>query len=359
MNRAKISLSLSPKRLASRHQLGGMALLLCTSFLISLTIGAVDISLKDVMHIFLNQLGLGSTEVAVTKSLVLTDFRLPRLLFTVLIGAALGVSGAALQGLFRNPLVEPGIIGVSSGAALGAIFIILGLEAFLGDIPANLEQWLMPPFAFFGGAIATYITLKLGNYKGQVRITILILAGVAITSMASAIIGLAIFYSDEQQLRTFTFWTLGDLSGATWTKIYVITLPILGTIAGLCHYARSLNALALGESEAYHSGVNVERVKKRVVLLSAVAVGTAVAFAGVIGFLGLVIPHIIRMTISSDHRIVIPGSAIGGALLLILADIVARTAVAPAELPIGIITASVGTPFFIYLLTVAKRKNLI
>lgn len=359
MTKVKISLLPSYKQLASKYQLGGMALLLLLSFFISLTIGAVDISLKDIFNIFLNQLGIGTSEVTATKSLVLSDFRLPRLLFTVLIGAALGVSGAALQGLFRNPLVEPGIIGVSSGAALGAIFIIMGLESAIGEISPELKQWILPPFAFVGGALATFVTLKLGNYKGQIRTTILILAGVAITSLASAAIGLGIFFSDEQQLRTFTFWTLGDLSGATWTKLYVIVLPILGTIAGLCYYAKSLNALALGESEAYHSGVSVEKVKRSVVLLSAVAVGTAVAFAGIIGFLGLVIPHIIRMTISSDHRIVIPGSAIGGALLLILADIVARTVVAPAELPIGIITASVGTPFFIYLLTVAKRKQLI
>lgn len=358
---SRIKVSLLPFRISPTKQqrLGGMAALLFLAFFISLTIGAVDISLKDVSNIFLNQFEISDTEVSATKSLVLTEFRLPRLLFTVLIGAALGVSGAALQGLFRNPLVEPGIIGVSSGAALGAIFIILGLESLIGEINPEFKQWILPPFAFVGGALATSITLKLGNHKGHVRTTILILAGVAITSLASAVIGLGIFFSDEEQLRTFTFWTLGDLSGATWTKLYVIVLPILGTIAGLCYHAKSLNALALGESEAYHSGVNVEKVKRSVVLLSAVAVATAVAFAGIIGFLGLVIPHIIRMTISSDHRIVIPGSAIGGALLLVLADIVARTVVAPAELPIGIITASVGTPFFIYLLTVAKRKQLI
>lgn len=347
------------KILSTQYKLIGLGIVLFFCFFFSLTIGAIDIGFKEILLIVGQQMGLETQEISTTQSLVLTEFRLPRLLFTVLVGAALGVSGAALQGLFRNPLVEPGIIGVSSGAALGAIFIILGLQKVIGEIPAQYEQWLMPPFAFVGGATTTLLTLKLANYKGQVRTTILILAGVAITSLASAIIGLGIFFADDEQLRSFTFWTLGDLSVATWEKIYLITPLILGSILGLRYHAQSLNALALGESEAFHSGVNVEKVKRSVVFLSALAVGTAVAFAGIIGFLGLVIPHIIRMTISSDQRIVIPASALGGALLLILADILARTAVAPSELPIGIITASIGTPFFIYLLTVAKRKQLL
>ena len=348
-----------PKTFSANKRIVLMMLSLVVVFFVSLSVGAVEITLKDSVNIFLNEIGLGATEVSDVKTLVFKDIRLPRLLFTILIGAALGVSGAALQGLFRNPLVEPGIIGVSSGAALGAIAVIMGMESIFGSVPEHYKQYLLPPFAFLGGVIATFTTLKLGKYKGKVRVTILILAGVAITALTSAIIGLGIFYSDEQQLRAFTFWTLGDLSVATWTKVYIIVIPVIVTVAGLMYHARSLNALALGESEAYHSGVNVERLKNITILLSALAVGTAVAFAGIIGFLGLVIPHIIRMTISSDHRVVIPGSAIGGALLLILADILARTVVAPAELPIGIITATVGTPFFIYLLTVAKRKNLI
>lgn len=348
-----------PKIFDANKRIMLMTVSLVVVFFISLSVGAVEITFKDSINIFLNELGLGTTEVSAVKTLVFKDIRLPRLIFTILIGAGLGVSGAALQGLFRNPLVEPGIIGVSSGAALGAIFIIMGLQSLLGEIPDNYKQWLLPPFAFVGGVIATFTTLKLGKYKGKVRVTILILAGVAITALTNAVIGLGIFYSNDEQLRAFTFWTLGDLSVATWTKVYIIIIPIMAAIGGLMYHARSLNALALGESEAYHSGVNVEKLKNITIFLSALAVGTAVAFAGVIGFLGLVIPHIIRLTISSDHRIVIPGSAIGGALLLILADIFARTVVAPSELPIGIITASVGTPFFIYLLVVAKRKNLI
>lgn len=353
-----ISLS-KPKKLTVAYVVAGLSALLLFLFLFSLSIGALDITMGQILQIFLARLGGSVGDFTDTQSIVLMNIRLPRLLFTILIGAALGVSGAALQGLFRNPLVEPGIIGVSSGAALGAFAVILGLASFIGELPESYKVWLLPPFAFAGGVIATFLTLRLGNYQGKVRVTVLILAGVAITALANAMIGLGIFYADDQQLRTFTFWTLGDLSAATWNKVAIITLPILGAIYGLNRQSKALNAIALGESEAFHSGVNVERVKTSVVFLSALCVGVAVSFSGIIGFVGLVIPHMIRMAFSSDHRILIPASALGGAILLILADIFARTVVAPSELPIGVVTATLGTPFFIYLLTVAKKKNLI
>ena len=325
----------------------------------SLSIGALELSLKGVFSILLSRLGLSHGEFTTAQEVVLMNIRLPRLLFTVLIGSALGVSGAVLQGLFRNPLVEPGIIGVSSGAALGAFAVILGLTGFLGNIPDNFRLWLIPPFAFLGGLVATFFTLRLGHYQGKVRTTILILAGVAINSLAGAMIGLGIFYANDRQLRSFTFWTLGDLSVATWDKILLITVPILVAFYGLNRQAKALNAIALGEAEAHHSGVNVERVKRTIIFLSALCVGVAVSFSGIIGFIGLVIPHVVRMLFSSDHRIVLPASALGGAILLIIADIVARVLVVPSELPIGVVTATMGTPFFIYLLIMAKRKNLL
>lgn len=325
----------------------------------SLSIGALELSLKGVFSILLSRLGLSHGEFTAAQEVVLMNIRLPRLLFTVLIGSALGVSGAVLQGLFRNPLVEPGIIGVSSGAALGAFVVILGFTSFLGNIPDSFRLWLIPPFAFLGGLVATFFTLRLGHYQGKVRTTILILAGVAINSLAGAMIGLGIFYANDRQLRSFTFWTLGDLSVATWDKILIITAPILVAFYGLNRQAKALNAIALGEAEAHHSGVNVERVKRTIIFLSALCVGVAVSFSGIIGFIGLVIPHVVRMLFSSDHRIVLPASALGGAILLIIADIVARVVVVPSELPIGVVTATMGTPFFIYLLIMAKRKNLL
>lgn len=333
--------------------------ILAVLLLFSLTFGAVNLSIADITTVFFQRIGLADSEVNPLQSVVLMDIRLPRLIFTILIGSALGVSGAALQGVFRNPLVEPGIIGVSGGAAIGAFAVILGLTSIVEEISVPLKNYMMPPFAFIGGLIATFLTLALGNYQGKVRVTILILAGVAISSLAGAIIGFGVFYADDQQLRTFTFWTLGDLGAGSWHKISIIAVPILASIYALCRSALPLNALAIGEAEAFHSGLNVERLKRSVVVWSALCVGVAVAFAGVIGFVGLVIPHVVRMLFNSDHRIVIPLSAVGGAMLLIIADLFSRVVVAPLELPIGVVTATLGAPFFIYLLTVAKRKHLI
>ncbi|HTJ50128.1 MAG TPA: iron ABC transporter permease [Cyclobacteriaceae bacterium] len=338
--------------------LTGLVIFLILLFLISLSIGAVSVSVREIIQILVAKVGIG-THAQDVQSMVLLNIRLPRLVFTVLIGAALGISGGALQGLFRNPLVEPGTIGVSSGAALGAILVILGGKLISPVLAEALGNWLSPLFAFLGGIAATLVTLRLGSYEGRTQITILILAGVAISAIASAAIGLSIFYADEQQLRTFSFWTLGDLSVATWQKIAMLTPIISISVVGLVAMAKPLNALALGEAEAFHSGVHVERLKISIILLCAMAIGTSVAFAGIISFVGLVVPHVIRMLFSPDHELVLPASAITGACLLILADIFARTIVAPAELPIGIVTAIVGTPFFLYLLISTKRKKML
>jgi iron complex transport system permease protein len=338
--------------------LTGMTGLLIALFLISLSIGAVPISVREIINIFLSKIGIGSFQETDVKNLVLLNIRLPRLLFTILIGGSLGIAGASLQGLFRNPLVEPGIIGISSGAALGAVLVIMGGRFIHVEVTQQLGQWLLPVFAFGGGIAATFLTLRLGSYEGETRVTILILAGVGITALAGAAIGLSIFYSDEQQLRTYNFWTLGDLSAGTWDKIFILLPLVLLSVGGLVAISGQLNVLALGEAEAFHSGVNVERLKIIVVLLSALAVSTSVAFAGSIGFIGLVVPHIIRILFSPDHELVLPVSAIGGACLLVLADMFARTIVSPAELPIGIVTAGIGTPFFLYLLMSTKKKKM-
>ena len=335
--------------------MGGLLLLLMVG---SLAVGAVPITLTDALRTFGQKLGWVAGAADITQ-VVLFSIRLPRLLFTVLIGAGLGLSGAALQGLFRNPLVEPGIIGISSGAALGAIVVIMFVGSLFPQLAEQAQSWLLPLFAFLGGLAATFFTLKLSQSGGRTHITYLILAGVAVAALTGAAIGLAIFYADDTQLRSYTFWTLGDLSAATWDKLGVL-LPLVGVaVAGLIAVARPLNAIALGEAEAYHSGVPVERVKMMVVVLSALAVGASVAFAGIIGFVGLIVPHIVRICFTSDQRLVLPASALGGAGLLLLADMLARTIVAPAELPIGVITATIGAPFFIYLLKATKKRRLI
>ena len=338
--------------------IGLLSLVLVILILTSLAIGAYTIPPADILKIFGHQVGIVEA-VNETNEIVMLNIRLPRLILTVLVGASLGLTGAVLQGLFRNPLVEPGIIGVSNGAALGAIMVIMFL-GYVAPVFVDMAQtWLMPVFAFGGALLATLMTIRLSRFGGRTDITYLILAGVAISALAGAVIGLSIFYADDQQLRSYTFWTLGDLSIATWDNLRILFPLISLACIGLLTLGPALNALALGESEAFHSGVNVERTKIFAIALSTLAVGTAVAFTGVIGFVGLVVPHIIRISFTSDNRLVLPGSAIGGASLLILADIIARTAVAPAELPIGVITAMIGTPFFIYLLMITKKKKLL
>lgn len=348
---------------SNRHALtlSLLGLFLLGLMMASLATGAVAVSLADMLTVASQKLGLTADAAAadMTTQVVLLDIRLPRLLFTVLIGASLGLSGAALQGLFRNPLVEPGIIGISSGSALGAIVVIMFIGTLFPVIAEQFQSYLLPFFAFLGGLIATIVTLKMSQAEGKTHITYLILAGVAIGALSGAAIGLAIFYADDSQLRSYTFWTLGDLSVASWEKLGILSPIIALAVVGLLAVARPLNAIALGEAEAYHSGVAVEKVKLTIVLLSALAVGASVAFAGIIGFIGLIVPHIVRISFSSDQRLVLPASALGGACLLLLADMLARTVVAPAELPIGVITAAIGAPFFIYLLRSTQKRRLI
>ena len=323
----------------------------------ALSIGQVTIPVKDILLILLSKTGLASYTSDGIYETVLWNIRLPRLLMTVLIGAALSVSGAALQGMFRNPLVESGLIGVSGGAALSVVTLIVFGPMLMLEQDSLPMHLLMPAVAFGGGLLATFLVMKIGAQIGKTNIAILILAGVAVNALAGALMGLVIFHADENQLRMFTFWTLGDLGGATWNGLLIATPVLVLAIAWLLTFQNALNAIALGESAAFHVGVDVEKVKKSIVLFSALAVGVSVSLAGIIGFIGLVVPHLIRVTFQADNRLVLPASVIGGPLLLILADLAARTMVAPAELPIGVVTGLVGAPFFIFLLIRAKTKQ--
>jgi iron complex transport system permease protein len=338
--------------------LSGLGAILIIVFLFALSMGQVIIPVKDIALIFLKKLGLfASVETQAVHETVLWSIRLPRVLMTVLIGAALSVSGAALQGLFRNPLVEPGLIGVSSGAALAVVVLIVFGTSFLFSRESIGMNVLMPAFAFSGGLIATFLVMNISDQIGKTNVAVLILAGVAVNALAGALMGLTIFHADENQLRMFTFWTLGDLSGASWPSLWIAAPLLIFSSIGLLMYQHPLNAIALGESEAFHMGVDVEKVKRSIIFFSALAVGVSVSLAGIIGFVGLVVPHLVRVTFQSDHRLVMPASLITGAVLLLLADLAARTWVAPSELPIGVVTALVGAPFFIFLLIRAKKKN--
>lgn len=338
-----------------------LLLLFCglgSAFLLSVGIGAVAISPLQVMSIFLEQVGLARLSMhAPVQETVLLTIRLPRACLAILVGAALAIAGAALQGLFRNPLADPGLIGVSTGAALAAAVVIVlgGNLPVLGLSPDPLA-YLLPLSAFAGGLATTWLVYHIASRDGRTEVATMLLAGIALNALAGAAIGLLIFVSDDQALRDLNFWLLGSLGGVTWDRLLLAApLMLLPTLA-LPVLARPLNGLLLGEVEALHLGFNIERVKRFVVLLAALAVGASVALTGVIGFVGLVVPHLLRLTLGPDHRLLLPACILLGGTLLLLADLLARTLVLPAELPIGILTSCVGGPFFLWLLM--RRRGL-
>ncbi|MER3443971.1 MAG: heme ABC transporter permease [Meiothermus sp.] len=282
---------------------------------------------------------------------VLMSVRFPRVLLAVVVGALLALSGAVMQGLFRNPLADPGLIGVSAGAALGAAVFIVALPG-----AGALEVYALPLMAFVGGLLATLLVWALATSGGRVQVLTLLLAGIALNALAGALIGLLVSRATDEQLRSLTFWTLGGYGGATWSLLAAIAPTALLSLWGLLRLARGLNALVLGESEAFHLGVSLEAFKRKAVALAALAVGTAVAAAGSVGFIGLVAPHLFRLLAGPDHRYLLPGSVLLGAGLSVLADLFARTVAAPAELPVGVVTSLLGAPFFIALLLRFKRE---
>jgi iron complex transport system permease protein len=349
-------------RLSARHPAGdrsargrlalaAAAVALVAAALVSLAVGPTGISLDALPR----ALGLAAADGAdaaelARERLVLFDIRLPRVVMAVLVGAALAVSGAVMQGLFRNPLADPGIVGVSSGAALAAVTVIALGGGALAPFVAPLGRAAVPVAAFGGGLAATFFLYGLGTRTGYTSIATLLLAGIAVDALARALTGLVVFSADDRALRDLTFWTLGSLGGASWAKIGGAAPFVLFAAVVLPFVARALNALLLGEAEAHHLGVPVETAKRLSMLAVAAAVSAAVAVAGVIGFVGIVVPHSLRLAIGPDNRYLLPASALLGACMLLLADAVSRTIVAPAELPIGIVTAAVGAPFFLWVL---------
>lgn len=327
-----------------------LGLLLPLLVWLSLSLGPVKLPLGDTLRATLSLIGLWTTDPALAQAeLVVGQLRLPRTLLGLAVGAVLALCGVAMQGLFRNPLADPGLIGVSSGAALGAAFAIVG-GALLGGLPAVLEPYLLSLCAFIGGLGVTALVYRLARRDGQARVSIMLLAGIALSAMAGALIGLFTYLADDTTLRMLTFWNLGSLGGASYQRLWPLLL-VTGVVAlWLPSRASALNALLLGESEARHLGFDVERLKRELVLCTALGVGAAVAAAGMIGFIGLLVPHLVRLLVGPDHRFVLPASALAGACLLLLADLFARLALQPAELPIGIVTALLGAPFFLYLL---------
>lgn len=330
----------------------GLLMLVSIVALYSITVGPMNISISD----SLSSLVLRSNHIAAHINLVIHEIRFPRTLLCLLVGAILALCGTVMQGLFRNPLAEPGIIGVSAGSALGAAIAIV----LLANLPFFSAAWIsaltVPIFAFIGGALTTVLVYRLGTSKFGTSVTIMLLAGVAISALSGAGIGYLNYVADDQMLRDLSLWSMGSLAGATWQIITLCMFTLLLLLVFFFRQAMALNALLLGEAEAHHLGIPVQKLKRTMILLSAVGVGVTVSAVGMIGFIGLIIPHLGRMLVGPDHRSLIPISALLGALLLTIADMFARIAVAPAELPVGIVTALVGAPFFLYLLFKQKGK---
>ncbi|SLN46452.1 Hemin transport system permease protein HmuU [Falsiruegeria litorea R37] len=322
-----------------------LAALLGVVSLSSLAVGASEASLWRA----LGDLTQGNA-LSTLDRVVLVDIRLPRLIMGIMVGAALALSGVMMQGLFRNPLADPGIVGVSAGAGLGAILsIVLG-----GMLPVAVltwaGSWLTAIAAFLGSWISTLLLYRVSTRRGQTSVATMLLAGIALGAMTGALGGILVYLADDQQLRDLTFWGMGSLAAATWTKI-ATAAPIMALAAVASIFiARGLNGLSMGEAVAHHIGINVQRTKNVAILSVAAATGAAVAVSGGIGFIGIVVPHLLRLSTGPDHLRLLPNAALLGASLLLTADMISRVIVAPAELPIGIVTAILGAPVFLWIL---------
>lgn len=337
-----------------------LLVLLLAIALLSLCLGAVEISLSELLSIIRHNLRLDQEIVfQAQQEAVFINIRLPRVLLGILVGSALSVSGAVIQGLFRNPLAEPGLIGISSGAMLSAALMIVLEVPFFLFLKAHLGYYALAFAAFIGACLTTWLVYRLSMRNGKADISTLLLAGIAINALAGAFTGLLIYIADDEQLRNITFWSLGSLGGASWTTVSTMAPFAVIPVVILPLFAKSINALALGEAQAMHMGIHVSALKRVIIVLATLGVGASVAVAGLISFVGLIVPHIIRMAFSSDHRLVIPASALLGAVVLVSSDLIARTLVSPAELPIGILTAVIGTPIFIYIIMRERRKRFI
>lgn len=288
---------------------------------------------------------------------VIMDLRLPRIVMGILIGSALSVSGTCLQGMFRNPLATPDLLGITAGASLfAAITIVLG--AYIKPyVPEVFQFSLLSIMAFFGALITMMMVYRMSTIGGKTNVVVMLLTGVAITALGFAVMGLLIYLSKEEELRDLTFWNLGSLGGATWTKNGILAVVIVVCYSFLINKGKALNAMMLGEKDAEHLGIPVERIKKQIVILTALMIGSSVAFAGTISFVGLIVPYILRLIFRSNYHIILPLSAVFGSILLLSADTISRTIAPPSEIPIGILTAFMGAPIFITIL-VKSRKTM-
>ena len=318
--------------------------------------GAVDIPIETIIDLGFEVFQSSDKDtVSQQVKTILLDIRLPRICLAILIGAILAISGAVMQGLFRNPLAAPSLIGVSSGASVGASVVIVLAGAWLQSNTA-LGLSLVAVGAFIGSFLVTVLVYRLSTSALGTSVTTMLLAGIAVSALAGAVSGLLSYYADNEMLRQISIWQMGNLSTANWQRVLVLTVVAILVLSLFPRESKSLNALLLGESEARHLGIDVQQVKRKLILLTTLGIGTAVAIGGMIGFVGLIVPHFVRLLIGPDHRWLLPASALAGGVLLLLADTIARIIIAPTELPTGILTAILGAPFFIMLLVQQRRE---
>ncbi|HEX9122582.1 MAG TPA: iron chelate uptake ABC transporter family permease subunit [Actinomycetota bacterium] len=334
---------IAPRRY--RRLLVALATALAASFLLAVAVGAVWLSPWTTIRLLGWKLGIASYPRGVPHGyeVILFQLRLPRVVLAAVVGAALAASGTVFQGLFRNPLADPAIIGVSSGAALGAILVIVSVGA------GALGAFAVPLAAFAGALLTAFLVYRLARIGPAVHVATLLLAGIAVAAVISSLMSLLMSFSG-QEIRSIYAWLLGGLMAQGWPSIEAITPLVILGVAGAALTSHDLNLMALGEERAAQLGVEIDRVKRRAVAVGALLTGCAVSVAGVIGFVGLMTPHLLRLLVGADHRRLLPAVLLAGPILLIMADLLARTAIAPQELPVGVVTALLGGPFFLYLL---------
>lgn len=327
------------KRLPSKTLLFSLIAVLPVAILLGLAIG------PEIILPFLSS----NEPQTISNQLIVEQIRLPRTLLAAMVGATLAVAGVMMQGLFRNPLADPSLIGVSSGASAGASFVIV-LGAGMFGSHELLGVSLIAVGAFLGAVLATLVVYRLAATQTGTSVATMLLAGIAISALAGAFNSFFSFIADNHMLRQISLWQMGSLSSASWPRVAMAVVVMGGLLCWFPRYSAALNAFLLGESEARHLGIDVDRVKVHIIILVALAVGVAVALTGTIAFVGLVTPHMVRLVIGPDHRGLIPCAALAGAILLVLADACSRFILAPGELPIGVVTALLGAPFFLSLL---------
>ena len=336
----------------------GLALGLLILCIIALSNGEIAVSPAQAIGITFNEIGVDlGIEYESRQQTIVRVIRLPRIIMGVLIGASLASSSALIQGLFRNPLADPGLIGISSGGAFATVLMIAMSSALFTSEAEQIRFFSVPIAAAIGTGLTTLLMYRLATFGGRTSVPTMLLIGIAFNALANAGVGMIVASVNSDDLRNIEFWSLGSMARANWEAVGTVLPFVLLSILPAPLLARPLNALLLGDNEADHLGINVERIKVYVVVLASLGIGAGVGFVGIISFVGLAAPHALRLLIGADHRYILPGSALMGALMVIGADLVARLVVAPIELPLGVITALLGAPFFLALLLQDRRQG--